>query len=172
MDGFYGNKEVSGLLPIDRFARWLTGEGGAFPRIEGPPEYWVRSLADAEHIFSSPRHSRYVANGRMSFRGQNSDYLYRRGVSNPVASMPSGEERTILPSAWRSSQNGRMSKRRGQGRGGNSILTTIFAEPLIFHGIPGWQNLAERNYKRYGPHSIGDLEDFPDEESESTSSVT
>lgn len=47
-----------------------------------------------------------------------------------------------------------------------SIFTTIFADNLIYRGIPDWENLADRNYARYGPHTMSDLEEFPDADSQ------
>ena len=47
-----------------------------------------------------------------------------------------------------------------------SIFTTSFADHLVYYGIPEWKNLAEKNFERYGLHTMSDLVDFPDPESQ------
>jgi hypothetical protein len=85
-------------------------------------------------------------------------------VPNPRVADADGKERMIVPGFWRSSVGHGMSDRPVPEPG--SILTSIFADPLIYRGIENWQDLSRRNFERYGIHTLSDLEHFPDPESQ------
>jgi hypothetical protein len=165
MDCHYGLK-MSGLFDLDEFALFLNGEKTPAKSPVGTPTYKnVRDIKDLREITDLPLHRNSIEGGFTCFRGQTRDYWTSRAVPNPRISDDQRKERIITPSYWRSFLERPLSSRNmGPSQ---SIFHTIFADPLIYHGIPDWQTLPERNHERYGPHySISDLEDFPDPESQ------
>lgn len=158
-DSFYGSKWGIGLTPIDQFLNGTTPLG-LFPlRV---PTYTVGSLLDINLILASERHARFHKAGRLTFRGQSREYHARRQYPNP-AMANNGLERLIIPSFWRKFRDNW--SKRFEASVPPSIFTTMYGDELIYHGIPEWQTLAERNFRRYGIHTMSDLEDFPDSES-------
>lgn len=152
-DSFYGSKLDLGLSSVSNFfspPSWKVA----------PPEYEVSSLREIQEVLERPENACHL--GGMSFRGQTREYFTKRPYPNPIAETD-GQEKLIIPGYWRKfsdSWNDRFDAPAYQ-----SIFLTVLGDALIYHGIPNWQTLAERNFERYGPHSMSDLEDFPDPES-------
>lgn len=160
-DSFYGSKWLVGLTPIDEFLSGAT-HPGPFLIPSAVRTYTVGSLAEIESILANERHAKFHQAGRLSFRGQSREYHVRRPFPNPVLAL-NGAERLIIPSFWRRFRDGW--SKRFDATVPPSIFTTIYGDDLIYYGIPDWQTLAERNVKRYGLHTMSDLEDFPDVDS-------
>lgn len=165
MDCHYGLK-ISGLFDLDEFALFLNGEKTPAKSPVGTPIYKnVRDITDLREIADLSLHRDSIERGFTCFRGQPRDYWTSRAVPNPRISDDQRKERIITPSYWRSFLERPLSSRDMESS--KSIFQTNFADSLIYHGIPDWQTLSQRNHERYGPHySISDLEDFPDPESQ------
>ena len=164
MDCHYGLKQ-SALFTLDEFAAYLKGESTPERAPSGVETYYdVRDIQDVREIASLPRHQKYISEELTSFRGQTVDYRLCRTVRNPRISDEEGKERIITPSYWRRYLDAPFSERDWGPNG--SIFGTMLADPLVYHGLPDWQTLGERNFQRYGFHSLSDLEDFPDPESQ------
>lgn len=165
MDCHYGQK-MSGLFDLDEFALFLNGEKTPAKSPVSTPTYKnVRDIKDLQEIADLPLHRNSIESGFTCFRGQTRDYWTSRAIPNPRISDDQRKERIITPSYWRSFLGLPLSSRNmGPSQ---SIFQTNLADSLIYHGIPDWQTLSQRNHERYGPHySISDLEDFPDSESQ------
>ena len=159
-DTFYGSKQMSGLFPIPKLLEYLNTGVYSKPT---PPRYRIRSITHFEEILSGERHRNWHESGRMTFRGQPGEYFFQRPFPNPYQSGKDGRELLILPSYWRQFRenfNARFSASEPQ-----SIFRTSLGDSFIYHGIDGWQTLGEKNFERYGLHSLSDLADFPDPES-------
>jgi hypothetical protein len=160
-DGFYGNKQISGLFSVEALARMITT--GERPFTVNIPRFEVDSLADIQrYLANEPRLRHWHANGKLTFRGQSREYFTTRRFPNPVQAGVDGRERLILPSYWRQFENDWESRTDPP----NSRFTTILGDELIYRGIPDWKTLSRRNSERYGFHDMSDLEDFPDAESQ------
>ncbi len=158
-DTFYGSKWGIGLIPIEKLQDYLcTGEYHPF----AVPEYQVRSLAEAEDALACHRHDRFRK--RMCFRGQVREYFTTREFPNPHMKLADGHERLIIPSIWRQFADDWCS--RLDFNPPPSLFSTIYGDEIIYYGIPDWRNLARRNMERYGVHTMSDLEDFPDPDSQ------
>ena len=153
-DTFYGSKWGIGLIPIEEFFREHSFK-------IRPPVYEVGSLQEIRALLSEAPHSRY--DGRMTFRGQVKEYFTRRSYPNPIAEN-CGQERLILPGYWRKFV-GRWND-RFDAPSYSSIFATCAGDDLIYRGIEDWRGLSERNFKRYGLHTMSNLEDFLDPESQ------
>ena len=151
-DSFYGSKWLIGLTPIDKF---FTD----FFKVS-PPEFEVSSLTEIEAILGSQPHSNF--RGRMVFRGQTREYFAKRSFPNPRTNTPDGE-RLILPGYWRKFHSDW--NERFKAPPYTSLFATTFGDELVFHGITDWETLGEKNMRRYGIHTMSDLETFPDDES-------
>jgi len=164
MDCHYGLK-ISGLFSLDEFAAFLSGEKTPAKVPFGTPTYKnVRDLQELREIVNSPRHQHWIDRGLACFRGQTRDYWVSRPVPNPRICDEQRKERIIAPSYWRRFLDQPLSARDwGPSK---SIFGTILADSLIYHGIEDWRTLSKRNDERYGFHSISDLQDFPDHESQ------
>ena len=164
MDCHYGLK-MSGLFDLDEFALFLNGEKTPEKSPGSAPTYKnVRDIKDLREIADLPLHRSSIDRGFTCFRGQPRDHWTSRAVPNPRISDDQRKERIITPSFWRSLLARPLSS-RGMGPF-QSIFQTVFADPLVYHGIPEWQTLSQRNHERYGLHfSVYDLENFPDPES-------
>jgi FRG domain len=158
-DTFYGIKEYTSLIPLDDVERAFANP----IKRDAVPEYSVKSIAHARAILAADRHRTYIQRGGMSFRGQLTEYFTRRAMPNPRIALPDGRERLIVPSIWRPF-HGRWNDRFTLELP-PPFFSTIFAEHLIYYGIPDWETLDERNFSRYGFHTLSDLEDFPDSDS-------
>jgi hypothetical protein len=159
-DGLYGSKWGFGLVPLEEFSRWalrrdpkkrpryLTAFGAlAEPRHRPPDEYRVTSLREAETILSRPEHSHYVQSGRMVFRGQTRQYWLRRAFPNPFVSDADGREPLIVPAFWRRYLTNIGSRPfRDEPK---SVLTSEVGYPLLYAGIPNWQEQERRRRLDY-----------------------
>jgi hypothetical protein len=159
-DTFYGSKWFIGLIPVSNFLDHLAGK--PYPTAS-TPVYRVRSLKEVQDILSTGRHAPFHANGSICFRGQVSEHKCHRAFPNPFLAGSDGQERLILPSFWRKFRNNWNA--RFDAETPRTVFQSIHGDFLIYHGIQEWQNLPRLNLKRYGPHTMSDLEDFPDPES-------
>lgn len=159
-DTAYGNKQISGLFSFERFLQILNE--GQREHIDSPT-YEIGSQAELKQILLSERHRPFFESGRMSFRGQNNEYWMKRPFPNPVRAEADGKERLIIPSFWRQFRDDW--NKRFKADLPASIFSTYLADKLIYYGLPSPLELSERNFKRYGPHTLSDLEDFDDTES-------
>jgi hypothetical protein len=155
-DSFYGTKGFSGMPPIEAFLE------GRLPRAR-VPRYTVDSVAEIERVLNSERHARFLQSGMLAFRGQPREYTAQRPYPNPVIA-ENGVERLIIPSYWRQFNGDWMS--RFAVRAPRSIFSTVCGDELVYYGIQDWKTLSDRNHLRYGVHSMSDLEDFPDKDSQ------
>lgn len=99
-DSMYGSKEQSSCFDIDKFVEYIQGRYN-FPRLPPFVEYTVKNYKEIENILSEPRRQHYIKEGRMSFRGQTSQYAFKRKIPNPVRSDKGGEEISIIPGVFR-----------------------------------------------------------------------
>jgi hypothetical protein len=163
MDTYYGTK-TSGIIRVEQFVSYLNGQ--ALPKPRRTTEIYrnVRSVNDVLGILKADRHQRYIQGRSLCFRGQPKDILIKRPIPNPYVCDESGRERIIAPSFWRSYVRKPLSERpAGQPI---SVFATMDADPLIYKGIPDWTSLSDRNTQRYGLHTMSDLEDFADPDSQ------
>ncbi|MFT6909484.1 MAG: hypothetical protein ACJAS1_006203 [Oleiphilaceae bacterium] len=99
-DKMFGSKGQSSNFDIDKFVEYIHGNYN-FPELPPFVEYTVKSYKEIEEIISDPRRQHYINEGRMSFRGQTSQYTYRRKIPNPVRSDKNGREISIFPGIFR-----------------------------------------------------------------------
>jgi hypothetical protein len=99
-DSMYGNKGRSSCFDIDKFVDYILGNYN-FPELPPFVEYTVKSHKEIEDILSEPRRQHYINEGRMSFRGQTSQYTFKRQIPNPVRSDKDGKEISIFPGVFR-----------------------------------------------------------------------
>ena len=102
---------------------------------------------------------------RFTFRGVNKEYYIKREFPNPFISNSQGFEISLIPSFWRIDENLVLRSLAKYPEHSPSIFRTIYADPIIYKGIDV-QSLTKRNIDKYGYHTISDLEDFPDAESQ------
>lgn len=102
-DKMYGNKQFSSIFDINKFIEYIQGNY-AFPKLPEFVEYTASSYEDIENILLDPRRQNYIKEGRLSFRGQTSQYTYKRKIPNPVRAGVDGREISIFPGLYR--QNG------------------------------------------------------------------
>jgi hypothetical protein len=135
MDSYYGNK-WAGLIELEQFLKFLrTGSLDLMPPTF--PEYNVTSPAEVREILSRPEHTRFA--GRMSFRGQTTDYWIKRPLPNPRAQRADGSERMIVPSWWRRWINKDLGEREST-TSGSVFSSPLLAAPMLFHDIPDWRD--------------------------------
>lgn len=161
-DGFYGSKWNCGLIPFETFIDYIRKDEEPFWKYS-PPTYKVESLDHAVELLKSNRHKKFFSNGRMCFRGQSQGYCIKRPFPNPFIADKKGYEPLLIPSFWRSYLKN-LNQRPVNTP--SSIFCTVFADDIIYFGIKNWKSLAVENIKRYGIHTMSDLEDFPDPESQ------
>ncbi|WP_220384479.1 hypothetical protein, partial [Klebsiella pneumoniae] len=65
----------------------------------------VKNYKDIESVLSEPRRRRYINEGRLSFRGQVSQYTYKRKIPNPVRADENGNEISIFPGLYRQKED-------------------------------------------------------------------
>jgi len=135
MDSYYGNK-TSGLIEVEEFIAYLK-EGRARRLPSGVSIYNVRNIGEALSILGEDQHARFA--GRMSFRGQTTDYHITRPVPNPRAALADGRERMIVPSWWRPWINKDPAERQ-TGSDRSLFTSSLLSAPLLFRDIPGWQS--------------------------------
>lgn len=152
-DSFYGSGLGCALHPLDDF---LSGN----VHTAAAREIQINSSGDLIAYLDAPEQARL--RDRMCFRGQGREYVTRRGYPNPALAVE-GQERLIIPAYWRHFKDDWRARFKAPEY--RSIFTDFRGDDLIYHGIPDYRTLGERNAARYGPHSMGDLEDFPDWES-------
>jgi hypothetical protein len=153
-DSFYGSGLGCALHPLDDF---LSGN----VHTAAAREIQISSSGDLIAYLDAPEQARL--RDRICFRGQGREYVTQRGYPNPALAVE-GQERLIIPAYWRHFKDDWHARFKAPEY--RSIFTDFRGDDLIYHGIPDYRALGERNAARYGPHSIGDLEDFPDWESQ------
>jgi hypothetical protein len=99
-DKMFGNKGSSSSFDIEKFIKYIYGNY-SFPRLPKFVEYTVKSFDEINEILSDPRRQHYIENGLMSFRGQTSQYMYKRKIPNPVRADENGQEISIFPGLFR-----------------------------------------------------------------------
>ena len=102
-DKMFGNKGFSSSFDIDRFIDYINGKYN-FPEPPKFVEFTVKNFNEINEILSEPRRQHYIKEGRLSFRGQTSQYTYKRKIPNPVRADENGREISIFPGLFR--QNG------------------------------------------------------------------
>lgn len=103
-DSMYGNKRQSSIFDIDKFVEYIHGNY-SFPELPPFVEYTVKSYTEIEDILSDKRRRHYINEGRMTFRGQTLQYSFKRKVPNPVRAKKDGKEISIVPGAFRQSND-------------------------------------------------------------------
>lgn len=99
-DKMFGSKGLSSNFDIDKFIEYVHGNY-SFPSIPKFVEYTVKNIDEINVILSDDRRQHYIKEGRMSFRGQTSQYKYKRKIPNPVRSDEEGREISIFPGIFR-----------------------------------------------------------------------
>ncbi|MCB9056736.1 MAG: FRG domain-containing protein [Chitinophagales bacterium] len=125
----------------------------------------VHSTEEILDILRSDPHSNYCLDqGSLSYRGQTNEYFTKRLIPNPSLKNKEGQERLIIPGIYRKYSEdfqARIMDERPQ-----EIFNTYLADDLIYYGMESPLILQERNYKKYGIHTISDLGDFPEPENQ------
>ncbi|AXZ28529.1 hypothetical protein [Klebsiella pneumoniae] len=103
-DKMYGNKQHSSLFNIDDFVKYIQGDN-VFEKLPSFTEITVKNYKDIESVLSEPRRRRYINEGRLSFRGQVSQYTYKRKIPNPVRADENGNEISIFPGLYRQKED-------------------------------------------------------------------
>jgi hypothetical protein len=134
MDSYYGNK-MAGLIEIGEFVEYLRNRT-ARRLPAGVSTYKVRNTAEALAILSQPQHARF--SGRMSFRGQTTDYHITRPVPNPRAAGEDRRERMIVPSWWRPWINKDPAERIIESDR-RLFSSPMLVAPLLYRDIEGWR---------------------------------
>lgn len=126
---------------------------------------FVKSTADILEILRSDPHSSHCLDqGSLSFRGQTSEYFTQRQIPNPSFKVDGDKERLIIPSIYRKYKAD--FQQRVVDERPHEIFKTFLVDDLIYYGMENPIVLSERNYKKYGTHTISDLEDFPEPENQ------
>jgi hypothetical protein len=102
-DKMYGSKGFSSIFDVDQFIDYINGKY-KFPKLPNFIEYTVKNFDEINNILVEPRRQHYIKEGRLSFRGQTSQYTYKRKIPNPVRADKNGQEISIFPGLFR--QNG------------------------------------------------------------------
>lgn len=153
-DSFYGSGLGCALHPLDNF---LAGDVHS----AAAREIQINSSAELIDYLDAPEQARL--RDRMCFRGQGREYMTRRAHPNPALAVD-GQERLIIPAHWRHFKDNWHARFKAPEY--RSIFADSCGDDLIYHGIPDYRTLSERNIERYGPHTMSDLEGFPDWESQ------
>lgn len=103
-DKMYGNKQHYSLFNIDDFVKYIQGDN-VFEKLPSFTEITVKNYKDIESVLSEPGRRRYINEGRLSFRGQVSQYTYKRKIPNPVRGDESGNEISIFPGLYRQKED-------------------------------------------------------------------
>jgi len=99
-DKMYGNKQHSSSFDIDDFVKYIKGDN-VFEKLPSFTEFTAKNYKDIEEILSEPRRQHYINEGTLSFRGQASQYTYKRKIPNPVRADQNGRELSIFPGLYR-----------------------------------------------------------------------
>lgn len=102
IDKMYGNKGSSSCFEIDEFIEYILGRH-KFPELPPFPEYTVRNIDEINEILNDNRRQRYIKNGALSYRGQTSQYTYKRKIPSPVRANKDNQELSIFPGQFRQS---------------------------------------------------------------------
>jgi hypothetical protein len=100
LDKMYGTKGFSSCFNVDEFVDYVQGRH-KYTKLEAPIEYTVKNIDDIYEILQDKRRQRYIADGSLSFRGQTSEYTFKRKIPNPVRADDFGKEVSIFPGLFR-----------------------------------------------------------------------
>lgn len=101
-DKMYGNKAFSSCFEIDEFVEYIHGRY-KFPELPPFSEYTVSNIDEINEILHGEQRQKYIRSGTLSFRGQTSQYTYKRKIPNPVRANEAGRELSIFPGLFRQS---------------------------------------------------------------------
>jgi hypothetical protein len=99
-DSMYGNKQFSSTFDIGDFVRYILGEY-QFPSMGSFRCFEARSVTEIRELLTEPPRAHYVSEGSMTFRGQPSQYRFRRKIPSPVRADKEGFEISVLPGIYR-----------------------------------------------------------------------
>jgi hypothetical protein len=99
-DMMYGNKEFSSHFSPDKFVEYLRG-AQPFSSLPSIRRTKVRCRSDIEAILSQHSRSRFASQGSLCFRGQPSEYKFKRSIPNPVRSDVDGFELSVMAGVYR-----------------------------------------------------------------------
>lgn len=154
LDSFYGS---NAMLPVNAISNRGLIE-------TTKPVYEIASLKEAIEVFrDNTKNINPEFIERFAFRGVNTERFIERPYPNPWVCDSKGREPSLISSYWRQYKAEHYKNRPFSE--GPSIFKTSLADSLIYKGIDVYE-LKRRNYEKYGVHSISDLEDFPDCESQ------
>ena len=99
-DMMYGNKQFSCSFAFEEFVAHLKNDHDFEPL---PPfrRFVAKNYHDISLILSDQNRTRYIEQGTFSFRGQPSEYTFKRKVPNPKRSNAEGREISIFPGLYR-----------------------------------------------------------------------
>lgn len=163
-DSYYSSMwALQGQFPFNHFTSLLNNQPLLTP--EEKKVSVIRSTDEMLQILRADAHSNHcLENGSLSFRGQVTEYFTKRPIPNPSLANKSGQERLLIPSIYRkykeNFQNRIMDEKP------HEVFNTIIADDLIYYGMESPAVLSQRNHEKYGPHTISDLEDFPEPENQ------
>jgi hypothetical protein len=164
LDSYYASMwALEGQFPFDYFLAILKKEKSLQP-LEKKVSV-VKSVNEILEILKSDPHSYHcLQNGSLSFRGQREEYFTERIIPNPSLADNFGKERLIIPNIYRKYKNdfqARIMDERPQ-----EVFGTLLADDLIYYGMESPLVISERNHKKYGPHTISELQEFPEPENQ------
>jgi hypothetical protein len=163
-DSFYGTSwGLIAQFPVKEVLQMMQESyAPAFKRT--PRVYYISSVDEIDEKLSDDRSKHYIENGYLSYRGQRKEYKIKRDFPNPTMCDDDGYERLIIPGAWRSYYpNFNLRKLDGENF---NVFSSGLADDLVYYGIDDYRNLGDRNYKKYGMHSISQIGDFPEKENQ------
>lgn len=160
-DGYYG---PTGKLPFQYFLSKIRFSDRSSKK-RHIPFFLIRSYDDAKKVLDLPQYNRFEDD--ICFRGQVQHFSAKRPYPHPVYADDNGNEPLLLPGFWRNYlvEGNHVSNNRPVERPESTLDYSFISDRLHYHGIdvPG---LKKKNIERYGFHSNGDMEDFPDLESQ------
>ena len=102
-DKMFGSKQFSSSFDVDKFIEYIQGDY-EFPKLPDFVEYTAKNYEDIKRILSDPRRQHYIKEGQLSFRGQTSQYTYKRKIPSPVRAGKDGREISIFPGLFRQNE--------------------------------------------------------------------
>lgn len=163
-DSFYAPSWVfQGKFDFNSFLKMLKNER-PFSMANKKVSY-VESVEDILKILNEDPLSKHcLEQGSLSFRGQKKEYTIKRDIPNLYMSDEKGNEKLIIPGIFRQYANNFQTRIIDEKP--HEIFRTILADDLIYHGMEHPTILSQRNFEKYGPHTISDLQDFPEPENQ------
>lgn len=164
LDSFYAPMwTFEGQFQFEHFSEMLEHK-----KVMYPFEKKVSIIKSTDEILdvlkNDPHSNHCLENGSLSFRGQREEYFTTRPVPNLTFADEYGKERLVIPNIYRKYKNDFQT--RVMDERPLDLFGTLLADDLIYYGMENPQIISERNYKKYGPHTISDLQDFPEPENQ------